>query len=79
MKRFLFSIALSAVCALLLVCNFSFAAETTASIIGTVSDSNHAALPGAAVTAVNQDTNFTRTTTTDALGFFPLPRIRLQA
>src|SRR5262245_32786505 len=52
----------------LFIATASYAAETTATIIGTISDDKEAALPGAMITAVNAATNFTRTTTTEANG-----------
>ena len=45
---------------------------TTASIFGTVTDSSGAAVPEVVVTAVNVETNFTRTGTTDAAGQYSI-------
>jgi len=56
----------------LFVSGLAQAAETTASIIGTVRDDSGAVVPGATVTAVNADTNFTRVTSTEATGFYRL-------
>lgn len=58
------------ICFLLLLAGNVFGAETTANIIGTVTDSNNAPLPGATVTAVNIATNFTRTTTSEESGSY---------
>lgn len=56
-----------------LVTTTIYAAETTANIIGVVSDNNGSPLPGATVTAVNADTNFTRSTTTEDNGAYRIP------
>jgi hypothetical protein len=48
----------------------SQAAETTASVIGTVYDDKEAPIPGVTITAVNTATNFTRVTNSEASGFF---------
>lgn len=70
MKRLL--VAIFTVTCLLFLVGQSFAAETTANIIGTVKDDNGAPLPGATVTAVNAGTNLTRTSTTDESGEYRL-------
>src|SRR6266852_4228480 len=52
------------------------AQTTTGSIVGTVTDSSSAAVPGASVTVTNVDTNITTKTTTDSSGNYvvtPLP------
>jgi hypothetical protein len=52
------------------------AQTTTGSIVGTVTDNSGAAVPGAAVTVTNVDTNITTKTTTDSSGNYvvtPLP------
>src|SRR3981081_4345838 len=52
------------------------AQTTTGSIVGTVSDSSSAAVPGASVTVTNVDTNIATKTTTDSSGNYvvtPLP------
>ncbi len=69
MKRFTFCI-LGLLCVFLSFNVAVYAAETTASIIGNVTDDNGAPLPGATVTAVNTATNFTRVATTEASGFY---------
>lgn len=51
------------------------AAETTASIIGTVYDDNGVPLPGATITAVNSATNFTRVISTEASGLYRVPLV----
>src|SRR5688500_13382464 len=45
------------------------------SIVGTVSDSTDAAVPGATVTIVHTQTNQTRTVTTSGSGTFSFPTI----
>jgi hypothetical protein len=61
---------------LMLVASPSVAmAQTTASVIGTVTDPSGAALVGVAVTAKRADTGVVRTTTTDANGGFALAQL----
>src|SRR6476620_4962574 len=45
-----------------------FAQATTAAIVGTVTDTTGAVVPSGSVTAIQVDTNFTRTATTDNSG-----------
>lgn len=57
---------------------------TTAGIFGTVNDRSGAVVPGASVTVVNIDTNFTRSTKSDATGDYsitalPLGQYRVEA
>ena len=49
--------------------------ETTSAILGQVTDSSGAAIPGAAVTITNRDTGLTRTVRTDAAGRFNFPQL----
>src|SRR5260221_4964999 len=58
----------------LLGCLGSVAAAqiTSATIVGTVTDSSDAALPGATVTARNVDTGFLRTVSSDGAGAYRL-------
>ena len=49
------------------------AQSTTATILGTVTDSSGAVLPGVAVTIVNEGTNSQRTVTTDGTGGYEAP------
>ena len=57
----------------LLIGTAVYAAETTASIIGTIYDDNGVPLPGASITAVNSATNFTRVISSEASGFYRIP------
>jgi hypothetical protein len=52
-------------------------AQTTSTISGTILDQKGAALAGATVTARNEETNQTRTTTTDAAGRYVFPEMRV--
>jgi hypothetical protein len=57
---------------------------TTATISGTVTDASGAVVPGITVTAVNPETNLSRTATTDEFGgysikFLPVGTYRVQA
>ena len=51
----------------------SLFAQATGSLSGTVQDRSGAVVPGAAVTATSQGTNFSRGTTTDDTGHYLLP------
>jgi len=55
---------------LLFGATITFAAETTATIIGSVYDDKDLPLPGVTVTAVNAATNFTRVTTSETGGVY---------
>jgi hypothetical protein len=57
---------------LLLLATSAQAQVATGTILGNVKDSSGAAVPGASVTATNQGTQFSRTTTTDASGQYAL-------
>jgi outer membrane receptor protein involved in Fe transport len=54
----------------LLLTTNTFAAETTATIIGTISDDKGAVLPGATITALNVATNISRSTTSEENGSY---------
>ena len=49
--------------------------ETTAAILGQVTDSSNEALPGATVTVTNHDTGLKRTAQTDGEGRFKFPQL----
>jgi hypothetical protein len=49
--------------------------ETTAAIVGQVTDPTHAVIPGAAVTVVNAGTGLERRTQTDSEGRFSVPQL----
>ena len=51
----------------------SFGQETTATLVGTVTDPSGGTVPGAAIRAVNIDTNISRDTKTDEKGEYSLP------
>ncbi len=50
----------------------ALAQQTTGSIVGRVIDEQKSAVPGAAITAKNTDTGFTRATVSDAEGLYRL-------
>src|SRR5882762_8393650 len=59
-------------------------AQTTATIVGTVTDSSGAVVPGAGITVTAKDTGLTRKTTTNQSGnyvatFLPVGRYRVTA
>src|SRR4029079_17663581 len=58
--------------ALLLTSVRAYAQVTTATLVGTVSDTSGGALPGAAIVATNTSTNVARQTFTDSRGEFVL-------
>ncbi|HEY0796076.1 MAG TPA: TonB-dependent receptor [Acidisarcina sp.] len=53
----------------------SYAQTDTGTLNGTVSDSSGAMVPGATVTATNQDTNVDRTVTTNDAGSYSIPSL----
>src|SRR5260221_13391826 len=50
-------------------------AQTTANIVGTVSDSSGAVIPNVKVTVTNTGTGLTRTTTSSNTGVYSLPSL----
>ena len=63
-------------CALLTLPVFSaFAQDTTATVIGNVTDSSGASVVGAKVTIRNASTNTTRSTVTDSSGQYSVPSL----
>lgn len=74
MRRF--TIGIIGLIFLLLSCNSIFAVETTASIIGKITDDSGAILPGALVTATNTGTNVSRSATTDEGGNYRIPLLQ---
>src|SRR3954471_5568999 len=56
----------------LLLASHATAQVATGSILGNVTDTSGAAVPGATVTATNVDTQFSRSTTTDESGQYAL-------
>ena len=75
MRRFTIGI-IGFIFILLLSTNFTFAVETTASIIGKVTDDSGAVLPGALVTATATSTNVSRSATTDDAGNYRIPLLQ---
>jgi hypothetical protein len=68
---------LGLVCVLVLNSSSAWAQSraTTADLTGVVSDSSHAVLPGATVTATNVATNIARSALTDANGHYTIPAL----
>jgi Carboxypeptidase regulatory-like domain len=66
-------------CALLLLCSVAFlqarAQVLFGSVVGTVTDSTGAAVPGATVLITNTQTNQTRTSPTDAGGLYTISTV----
>src|SRR5437773_11958955 len=62
---------------LFLLSQFALAQGTTGMILGTVSDTTGAAIPGATLTLRNVDTGFTRTVSTDEAGRYRAPQLAL--
>ncbi|HKW98604.1 MAG TPA: TonB-dependent receptor [Bryobacteraceae bacterium] len=60
---------------LLLALPIHLHAQALGSIVGLVTDPGQAVIPSATVTAVEKNTNFTRSTTTASDGVFSLPRL----
>src|SRR5579875_477120 len=52
-------------------------AQTTGSVLGTVTDSSGAGVPGAKITALSKQQGLTRTTTSNASGSYMLPALPL--
>ena len=68
--------AIAMTCALLTLPVFSaFAQDTTATVIGNVTDSSGASVVGAKVTIRNASTNTTRSTVTDSSGQYSVPSL----
>ena len=62
--------AVRVLCFLALVCACAFAQTTTGGLMGTVTDSSGAAVPGVNVEVKNLTIGFVRTTTTGVEGIF---------
>jgi hypothetical protein len=67
-----FRIALAAIVMALALAPAATAQVTSATIVGTITDSSGGALPGVTVTARNVDTSFSRTVPTDEVGAYRL-------
>jgi hypothetical protein len=75
-------VAVAGLC-LILACAAAWSQATTATVLGTVKDSTGASVPGAKVTAINTDTNFSRLAISDPTGhymvqFLPVGTYRLE-
>jgi hypothetical protein len=66
--------AISALACCLLVAGVAFA-QSTATVLGTVSDATGASVPNATVTVRNQNTGEERATVTDATGSYVVPSL----
>src|ERR1700751_1676788 len=53
----------------------AYAQETTATLLGTVTDSTGGTVPGVAIQAASNATNVTREAVTDASGAYSLPNL----
>ncbi len=67
---------LAAAIVLLLPAELLAQGETTSAILGQVTDSTNAAVPGAAVTVVNRETGLKRSARTDGAGRFNFPQLK---
>jgi hypothetical protein len=70
MNRFIARTFVFALAAAVSLSGVAHAQATRGSIAGTVKDASGAVIPGATVTVTNTDTNSTRTTVTNTLGFY---------
>ena len=61
--------------ACLLVAPLAARAQDLASILGTITDTSGAAVPGAEVTVSNSDQGFTRVVTTDSIGVYAVSHV----
>src|SRR5215471_18994411 len=59
----------------LLISSASFGQITTGTISGTVKDASGAVLPGASLLIQNEETGFSRTVSTDAIGHYIAPSL----
>ena len=66
-RRFRFGNVPSLILAIVGICSAGYAKQTTATIIGNVTDSTGASVVGATVKSTNTDTNTVRTTLTDSV------------
>ena len=75
-RRFRFGNVPSLILAIVGICSAGYAQQTTATIIGNVTDSTGASVVGATVKSTNTDTNTVRTTLTDSVGQYSLPALQ---
>jgi hypothetical protein len=62
-------------CSTLMAPGAAFAQQTLGAIVGNVSDTQGAALPGVKVTAVEEGTHLTRTTESTSAGLYAFPNL----
>ncbi|MFZ0792265.1 MAG: carboxypeptidase-like regulatory domain-containing protein, partial [Candidatus Korobacteraceae bacterium] len=67
---------LAATIGLLLPAELVAQGETTSAILGQVTDATNAAIPGATVTVINQETGLQRGAKTDDTGHFNFPQLK---
>jgi uncharacterized GH25 family protein len=67
---------LAAATVLLLPAKLLAQGETTSAILGQVTDSTNAAVPGATVTVINRETGLQRSAKTDDTGHFNFPQLK---
>jgi len=75
LRLFVFASVYLTTAALLVPAKAFSQGETTSAVVGQVSDSTHALLPGATVTIINRDTGLKRTARTDDAGRFNFPQL----
>ncbi len=68
-----FSVTILVLVSLVLVSPLALAQVTTATLTGTVADTDNAVIPGAKVTVTNQGNKFARTVTSNGSGVFTFP------
>lgn len=78
LTRRLFSLGnvLSLILSIVAMCSVGYAQQTTATIIGNVTDTTGASVVGATVKTTNTATNSIRTTVTDSTGQYSLPALQ---
>jgi len=68
--------AAAVACVTLLLASHVSAQTNTATLSGTITDQKEAAIPGVAVTVLNDATSFERKTTSNGLGYFTVPLLQ---
>lgn len=75
-RRFRFGNVLLLILSIMAFCSAGYGQQTTATIIGNVTDSTGASVVGATVKATNSATNTARTTVTDSVGQYSIPALQ---